>query len=378
MRRNSISLLILLAISTQTMAVGRCDEPTGESPSRETIRQWTVDLDSNSFRIRTQATRRLIGAGQLAAAPVGRAIERGGLEVRERGFLVLRRLIESDDSNTSTKVERVLDDLSKNDTAQVAFRATRIVADYHRDRLRVTILEIQKLGGRVTLRSGKADRVHIRKSWTGGDDGLKLLRRLPDVTWLSLEDSQVTDTGLVHVAELKNLKYIYFGHSRVKGPGLVHLKQLKNLYHLSLRYMPVEDKWLRHVGEMSHVQSLGLDDTPVTDDSLLLLEKMSNLTALWLDRSKVSSEGLAYLKRFDKIEKLDLDGLTFNASDLKHLESLPKLATLYLSDMPLTDDDLDHLKPIETMRRLYLSGTKVTKAGVARFNQAMPKVKVSR
>ncbi|MBT4868464.1 MAG: hypothetical protein HON53_25430 [Planctomycetaceae bacterium] len=378
MRRNLISLFMLLAVSTQMLVFGRCDERTGDSPSSETIRQWTVDLDSNSFRIRTLATRRLIGAGRLAADPVGRAIQHGGTEVRERGFLILRRLIKSDNLDASTEAERVLDTLSKADSAPVAVRSAKIVADFHRDQLRLTILEIQKLGGQVSVRSGKADRVHIRKNWKGGDDGLKLLRRLPDVTWLSLEDSQVTDAGLIHIAELKNLKYIYFGHSRVKGPGLVHLKQLKNLYHLSLRYMPVEDQWLRHVGEMSQIQSLGLDDTPVTDDSLLLLEKMTNLKALWLDRSKVSSEGLARLKPFVKIEKLDLDGLTFDASDLKHLESLPKLATLYLNDMPLTDADLVHLEPIETLQRLYLSGTKVTAAGVARFKQAMPKVKVSR
>jgi len=373
-----ISLFILLAASTQTMSFGRCDEPTGDSPSSETIRQWVVDLDSNSFRIRTLATRGLLKAGRLAAAPVGRAIERGGVEVRERGFLILRRLAASDDLEASAAAERVLDALSKADSAPVAGRAAKIVADFRRDQLHLTILEIQKLGGRVTVRSGKADRVHIRQKWTGGDDGLKLLRRLPDVTWLSLEDSKVTDAGLIHVVELKNLKYIYFGHSRVKGPGLVHLKQLKNLYHLSLRYMPVKDKWLRHVGEMSQIQSLGLDDTPTTNNSLLLLEKMTNLKSLWLDRSKVSSEGLAHLKSFSKIEKLDLDGLTFDASDLRHLESLPKLATLYLSDMPLTDDDLVHLEPIETLRRLYLSGTKVTEEGVARFKQAMPKVKVSR
>jgi hypothetical protein len=378
MRRNLISLIVLLAASAQAVVVGRCDEPGGDSPSSDRIRQWAADLDSDSFRIRTQATRGLLTAGRLAAAPVGRAIERGGPEVRERGFLVLRRLVASNDVAVSDAAERVLAGLSKSDTTQLARRAAEIVSNARHERINLAIVEIQRLGGQVSVRSGKASRVHIRKGWKGGDDGLRHLRRLPDVTWLSLEDSQVTDAGLVHVAALKNLQNIYFGHSRVTGPGLVQIKQLKNLYHLSLRYMPIEDKWLRHVGEMTQLQSLGLDDTPVTDDSLLLLQKMSNLKVLWLDRTKVSGIGLARLTPFDKLEKLDLDGVTIEASDLKHLESLPKLATLYLGDIPLTDDDLVYLEPIETLRTLYLNGTKVTEEGVARFKQAMPKVKVNR
>ena len=374
--RPLLNVIVLFALAAFTL-VRPCGAAYEDPPSLETIRTWVAQLGDEDFHVRERATQNLIKAQRLSVKLVAAAVLDGGPEVSARGFAILKQLAASPDEPTGTEVGIALDRLAKASDARVAGKAARLFGMLQQQRRARAIDMIRRLGGRVSVTLGKADGVTIDEDWAGGDQALRNLRLLPDVTRVNLEDSPITDAGMVHLAGLTKLTHLYLGHSQVKGPGLVHLKGLKKLSHLSLRYMPIEDKWLRHVGEMTHIHALGLDDTQVTDDSILLLARMSNLRTLWLDRSKVTGVGLARLKPLRKLATLDLDGVKLPAEDLASLAKLSLLTELYLQDTPTSDEGVAYLEKISTLRLVHLENTQVTEQGIAKLKKALPLVKVT-
>src|SRR5581483_3176066 len=102
--------------------------------------------------------------------------------------------------------------------------------------------ELTRLGATIMpVQSGEplVFNVQIRQTWSGGDAGLSLLEHLREVPWLSLENSPISDAGLVHVAKLGRPSYglskLYLGSSRITGSALAQLAPLQSLQYLSLK-----------------------------------------------------------------------------------------------------------------------------------------------
>ena len=61
------------------------------------------------------------------------------------------------------------------------------------------------------------------------DEGLKNLSDLKTLTRLHLEKTAITDAGLAHLANLENLEYLNLYGTKITDAGLDHLKNLKKL-----------------------------------------------------------------------------------------------------------------------------------------------------
>ena len=59
--------------------------------------------------------------------------------------------------------------------------------------------------------------------------------------YLSLYDTQISDTGLVRLKGLTKLTNLYLNHTLVTDAGHVHIKGLTNLEKLELRQTQVTD-----------------------------------------------------------------------------------------------------------------------------------------
>ena len=79
-----------------------------------------------------------------------------------------------------------------------------------------------------------------------------------------LRDSQVTDTGLVHLKGLTKLQTLGLGRNQITGPGLVHLKGLANLRELLLEDTQITDAGMVHLVGLTELRELRLGiDTQV-------------------------------------------------------------------------------------------------------------------
>ena len=85
-----------------------------------------------------------------------------------------------------------------------------------------------------------------------------------EVVEVDLDNTQVTDAGLIHLKELTNLEMLSLYYSQVTDEGLVHLTGLANLNYLNLTETKITDKGLVHLKGMTNLQELYLSRILIT------------------------------------------------------------------------------------------------------------------
>jgi len=118
------------------------------------------------------------------------------------------------------------------------------------------IAEIRKLGGQVTVDENEP--------------------RQPVIS-VDCEDTELSDTGLVHICEFAELQTLNLSGTEVTDAGLVHLKKLTKLKTLDLWATHLTDAGLVHLRGLTRIQTLNLAETVITDAGL---EHLQGLTSL--------------------------------------------------------------------------------------------------
>ncbi|NUQ65738.1 MAG: protein kinase [Pirellulales bacterium] len=150
--------------------------------------------------------------------------------------------------------------------------------------------------------------------------------------------------------------------------------------------------------DFDHLEVLDLSGQPIQD--CRGLEGLSKLKELSLARTKVDDAGLESLKNFLELRRLVLDGCPIAGPGLKHLQDLPrltelrlgcaalgdlgmmslaslkKLERLSLATSNVGDEGLRHLHGLVSLQELDLDQTKVTVAGRAELQKALPKCRI--
>ena len=147
-------------------------------------------LEHADFRIREAASERIVARHQAAVAPLAELAQSGRPEASIRAFELLRQLHSADDEATYEAVESVYDALIQGDNIQVAARAEDAIDAQGATRHRRALAAFRRLGGLVRFLvdedpdndapSPPIKAAMINRHWTGGDEGLKYLRRIED------------------------------------------------------------------------------------------------------------------------------------------------------------------------------------------------------
>ncbi len=208
----SIFFFWLLSSAILPIAAAHGDEPPAAAkivappkPSADDIERWVQDLNAPEFAKREEATRRLIAAGAVAAAPLVKAAHSGSLEVTCRINTILRTWYTSGKDELIEPAEGAFEQLRESKNRHIASRADATLEQFattiRQDR---ALAEINKLGGSVKELTGNGLRaigpgeskslmVILGRDWRGGDDGLKFVRRLSSNTVLYLLHNRVTE-----------------------------------------------------------------------------------------------------------------------------------------------------------------------------------------
>lgn len=206
--RPAIAAAILVGLwSLAGPARGQDEEPAAP-PTAEMVAQWARQLGDGRYWVRRAATRRLIDSGAAAVGPVTEAAGAGNLEMTHRALDVLTELSLSDDEAVSQQALAALETLAQQRVTLAASRAARIL--YHQAELRQqrAVDQLQKLGAELRADpefGSELTTVVLGASWTGGDEGVGLLRWLPTLQRLSVHTRKVGDAALPHLKRLKSL-----------------------------------------------------------------------------------------------------------------------------------------------------------------------------
>jgi Leucine-rich repeat (LRR) protein len=84
----------------------------------------------------------------------------------------------------------------------------------------------------------------------------------------------------------------------------------------------------------------------------------------------------AWIGRHTRLEMLYLQYTNTSDDGLKNLEGLPKLFYLDLNSTAITDRSIAHLTKLTALKELYLRGTKISPAGLAQLQEALPNCKI--
>jgi hypothetical protein len=172
--------------------------------------------------------------------------------------------------------------------------------------------------------------------------------------------------------------------SRYAKEFLIHLGQLLDvlpLWSLEIRktrcsIVPVS--WI--LGKFTCLRELTLRSWSenLTDADVGHIANLQCLQYLSLDcATHLTAVGLAYLVGLSQLRELDLTRcLGVDDHVLLHLGRLTELSSLCLSFTSITDQGLRHLCHLKKLQRLVLGGNKVTKAGLAILQAALPECTV--
>ena len=132
----------------------------------------------------------------------------------------------------------------------------------------------------------------------------------------------------------------------------------------------------RGLGRLKSLKSLTiLQCQNLTPEGIAELQTLSNLEYVNLDGSRCTAQHVAELSKL-KVWFLHTRISEIDDSCAKPLSQMSTLQSLGLVHCEFTDRGLSELKPLQQLKYLNLQGTKVTAAGVADFQKALPECRI--
>jgi hypothetical protein len=141
----------------------------------------------------------------------------------------------------------------------------------------------------------------------------------------------------------------------------------------------VTDLGFMRLKGLTRLQYLLVCQAPgVTDAGLAVVENFKDLEEFGLCGARITDEGLAHLAPLKKLKVLYLEDTGITGSGMGHLKQLQSLCWLDLQDTQVSDAAIGQLKELKDIPglTLCLRGTKVTPAGKAELQQALPQCRI--
>jgi len=122
---------------------------------------------------------------------------------------------------------------------------------------------------------------------------------------------------------------------------------------------------------------LALGCSQITDQGLERLTARDLVLLNLTYSTGITPAGWRHVLKFKNLAYLYLWNTSITEDTLKELSSLQKIEILCINGCPqITDVGLEHLKRMEKLRTVSAIGTKITEAGVRRFHESRPEVKI--
>jgi beta-lactamase regulating signal transducer with metallopeptidase domain/protocatechuate 3,4-dioxygenase beta subunit len=178
------------------------------------------------------------------------------------------------------------------------------------------------------------------------DEALKHVAAFPRLKGLFLKEGQASDEGLSNVRGLTNLERVFmWDAARVTDKGAAELAALPNLQYIHLSNSQITDEAIRLWQRLPKLHGLSLQGNRFTDRGLEYAAQIPNLREFFVGNGEtaITDAGLAYLAELPSLERLDLQRTGVTDAGLAPLESLGRLKTLWLSGTAVTPAGLARL-----------------------------------
>jgi Leucine-rich repeat (LRR) protein len=196
-------------------------------------------------------------------------------------------------------------------------------------------------------------------------DGLKELKNLPKLRRLSARSDRIDDAALNNIKDIASLEYLQCGRNEtLTAAGYGHLKTMKNLNTLDVMENHIDVNSAQEISQLPHIAWINLDSTDVDDAGLKALSKMSKLKHLDLPNcKKVSRTGLNYLSRLPNLQHIKLEeDRQLKDEDFESIKKCPALKFLDIRSSNAGDKTMETVGDSK-IESLYIQNTKITDKG---------------
>ncbi len=212
--------------------------------------------------------------------------------------------------------------------------------------------------------SNDITQLYVSASYSIRGPGLKYLSGLPLQT-LEFKKSLIDDAGLAYLPVSKILTSLSLTYDRKLSGTTISAEKTPNLTYLNLQLSGVTDEGLSNICKLKHLQTLLLNDSAITGATLGDIAQLPELRQLSIAHAPIESRYLPFVTSAPKLFALNLDGL--KVSDYDFLHELKYLRSLSINDSSITDRQLAALlRNCKNLSELSIKRcAKLTKAGLA-------------
>ncbi len=156
-----------------------------------------------------------------------------------------------------------------------------------------------------------------------GDEALKAIGTMTNLTQLRIESDRITDTGLKHLSRLTGLTGLFLSDARnVHGSGLKDLSALTKLQALSLSNSGLDDAGLAEVARFANLQDLNLSQTWISPKGLAPLAGLANLKQLDLRSCRrIDDSAIGELAKSKHLRSLNLENTRVTGDHAPELQN---------------------------------------------------------
>jgi serine/threonine protein kinase/Leucine-rich repeat (LRR) protein len=208
------------------------------------------------------------------------------------------------------------------------------------------------------------------------DAGVEQLRGMTELNSLRLTETKVTVRALETIKNFKKLEQLQIQESvAFQGPVLEVIVTLPLLKYLWLPKLDSPQSYAP-ITNLKNLTELGCFGSTMNDVALDYIVPLQKLTYLYLNGTGITDAGLLRLKELRKLEALDLIGSpSVTDGGLANLQGTT-IKNLNLKYTRIGDQGLANLHAMKNLKSLNLTETKVTAAGVAALQKALPNCKI--
>lgn len=171
---------------------------------------------------------------------------------------------------------------------------------------------------------------------------------------LELGTSQVTDSGLRHLAELHDLKNLGLSGTKVNGSGLGYLVGECAFEIINIGNSGVDNTTFDVVTEFPSLEELVCFELNITSYALTSINKLQKLRLLSLNGTQVSNYAVRLISELPCLETVDLGSTGVDDDSVPCFDAMSKqhLTTLILDDSSFTSWGLQKL--LDTVPSLHI------------------------
>lgn len=211
-------------------------------PKDEAIRGWIAQLVDARFSVRQEAVENLRQAGSTAIPALRDAAEHGDLETVFQAVRLLADLSRAEDETAAHAARQALTVLARPRVtlaAEQAAAALDALAAIDERRALAAVFSLGAIYGSGTNNGESAQEVPshlwLDKDWKGQDDGLRWLKFLRRVDYVSIHGGVVSDEAIAYLKPLSRLKKLELYGTKISAQGLAQLREALPAVELDFR-----------------------------------------------------------------------------------------------------------------------------------------------